>query len=76
MQVSANEDARCAIIGAAGSVFCSGHDLAELRNAQDTANQGPTAEAIFEKCSHVMQLIQVAHSSCVIAMNVFFKKVL
>jgi enoyl-CoA hydratase/carnithine racemase len=50
---AARADVRVVVLGAAGRIFCAGHDLEELR---DGAN-GPTREALFEQCSALMMAI-------------------
>jgi enoyl-CoA hydratase/carnithine racemase len=52
--------ARVIVLSAAGRVFCAGHDLGELQAA------GDGAEAVFARCSAVMQAI-VASPKPVIA---------
>ncbi|MFI4974044.1 MAG: enoyl-CoA hydratase [Caulobacterales bacterium] len=44
---------RVIVLGAAGKVFCAGHDLAELRGSEDPA----VHEALFSRCSALMQAI-------------------
>ena len=44
------------VLGAAGKVFCAGHDLGELQAA------GDAAEAVFARCSALMQAIVPAPS--------------
>ena len=41
---------RVIILGAAGKVFCAGHDLGELRATNDPA----VHEALFGRCSELM----------------------
>ena len=47
---AADPQARVIVLGAAGKIFCAGHDLAELRAAGDAAAR----QAIFEQCSRLM----------------------
>src|SRR5436309_1342005 len=48
-ETAADDDARAIVLGAAGPVFCSGHDLRELRGRQET-----DYERIFAACSELM----------------------
>jgi enoyl-CoA hydratase/carnithine racemase len=48
-----DERVRVIVLGAAGRIFCAGHDLDELR---DGAN-GPDREALFDQCSALMMAI-------------------
>jgi enoyl-CoA hydratase/carnithine racemase len=50
---AADERVRVIVLGAAGRIFCAGHDLDELR---DGAN-GPDREALFDQCSALMMAI-------------------
>jgi enoyl-CoA hydratase/carnithine racemase len=52
-RIAADRSARVVVLGAAGPVFCSGHDLGEMRGR-------PKAdyETLFARCSRVMQLIR------------------
>lgn len=50
-ELAADPAVRVIVLGAAGRVFCAGHDLAELKVA------GDGAEAIFAHCSALMQRI-------------------
>jgi enoyl-CoA hydratase/carnithine racemase len=50
---AADERVRVIVLGAAGRIFCAGHDLEELR---DGAN-GPGREALFDQCSALMMAI-------------------
>ena len=52
-QAAADEGVRVIVLGAAGRIFCAGHDLEELR---DGAN-GPGREALFAQCSALMMAI-------------------
>jgi enoyl-CoA hydratase/carnithine racemase len=47
---AAEEAVRVIVLGAAGKVFCAGHDLGEVRDAAGTA----AAEALFARCSRLM----------------------
>ncbi len=47
---AADREVRVIVLGAAGKVFCAGHDLAELRAAGD-------ARALFERCSSLMMAV-------------------
>jgi enoyl-CoA hydratase/carnithine racemase len=51
--VAADSSARVVVLGAAGPVFCSGHDLGEMvgRSAEEYA-------ALFARCSEVMQQLR------------------
>jgi enoyl-CoA hydratase/carnithine racemase len=44
---------RVVVIAGAGSAFCAGHDLKEMRSRYDTAS----TQALFDQCSRVMQSI-------------------
>ena len=48
-----DERVRVIILGAAGKVFCAGHDLGELQGAAGTRE----AEALFTRCSALMMAI-------------------
>jgi len=50
-ELAADPAAHVIVLGAAGRVFCAGHDLAELQAANDGA------EALFARCSALMQAI-------------------
>jgi enoyl-CoA hydratase/carnithine racemase len=52
-QIAADRSARVVVVGAAGPVFCSGHDLSEMVGR-------PEAEyrTLFARCSQVMQQIR------------------
>ncbi|MGC3020489.1 enoyl-CoA hydratase [Brevibacterium sp. FAM 24630] len=52
-EVGRRTDVRAVIVGSAGHVFSSGHDLKEIRGADLEAQQ-----EIFDACSRLMQLIQ------------------
>jgi enoyl-CoA hydratase/carnithine racemase len=47
---AANARARVIVLGAAGRIFCAGHDLGELRASEDAAAHG----ALFALCSALM----------------------
>jgi enoyl-CoA hydratase/carnithine racemase len=49
----ANPEVRVVVLGAAGKIFCAGHDLGELQAAGDRA----TGRALFERCSRLMLAI-------------------
>jgi enoyl-CoA hydratase/carnithine racemase len=49
-RAEADEGVRVIVLGAAGKVFCAGHDLAELRASEDPALH----QALFEQCSALM----------------------
>lgn len=51
VEAEANPDVRAIVIGAAGRIFCAGHDLGELQAAADDAL------ALFERCSRLMLAI-------------------
>ena len=53
VRAAAQTDVRVIVLGAAGRIFCAGHDLEELR---DGAN-GPPPEALFEQCSALMMAV-------------------
>jgi len=59
-ELAADPAVRVIVLGAAGRVFCAGHDLGELQAA------GDGAEAVFARCSALMQAI-VASPKPVIA---------
>ena len=48
-----DERVRVIVLGAAGRVFCAGHDLGELRASDDTAAH----QALFERCSALMMAV-------------------
>lgn len=50
---TAQSEARVVILGGAGSAFCAGHDLKEIR----TDPRRETYEALFAQCSRLMQTI-------------------
>ncbi|MEP6966922.1 MAG: enoyl-CoA hydratase-related protein, partial [Pseudomonadota bacterium] len=58
----ADETVRVIVLGAAGRVFCAGHDLKELRGSDDAAAH----EALFARCGALMMAI-VASPKPVIA---------
>jgi enoyl-CoA hydratase/carnithine racemase len=58
--LGADPAVRVIVLGAAGRVFCAGHDLAELQAANDAG------AALFARCSRLMQAI-VANPKPVIA---------
>lgn len=52
-KVAADRSARVVVLGAAGPVFCSGHDLGEMVGRQEADYQ-----TLFARCSKVMQQIR------------------
>ncbi|MGH7023548.1 MAG: enoyl-CoA hydratase [Caulobacteraceae bacterium] len=52
-RAGANEAVRVIVLGAAGRLFCAGHDLAELRATDDRLAH----LALFEQCSNLMLAI-------------------
>jgi enoyl-CoA hydratase/carnithine racemase len=46
-------DVRVIVLGAAGKIFCAGHDLGELRASDETADH----DALFDRCSALMMAI-------------------
>ena len=46
---------RCVVVAGRGRAFCAGHDLREMRGTPDLAYY----RALFDRCSRVMQAIQV-----------------
>ncbi len=50
---AADKDVRVVVLGAAGRIFCAGHDLEELRDGV----KGPRREALFAQCSTLMMAI-------------------
>ena len=54
VEVGADPAARVIVLGAAGKVFCAGHDLGELRDTNDPAAH----EALFARCSELMLAIR------------------
>jgi enoyl-CoA hydratase/carnithine racemase len=53
VELAADPDVRVIVLGAAGRIFCAGHDLEELRACPDAAAR----EAVFARCSAMMQAI-------------------
>jgi enoyl-CoA hydratase/carnithine racemase len=51
--LAADPAVRVIVLGAAGKVFCAGHDLAELRACENEA----AGEALFARCSALMMAI-------------------
>jgi enoyl-CoA hydratase/carnithine racemase len=47
-------DVRCVVLSSAGTAFCAGHDLREMRGRPDIAYY----RDLFQRCSAVMQAIQ------------------
>ena len=47
---AADPQVRVIVLGAAGKIFCAGHDLSELRAAGDAGAR----QAIFDRCSNLM----------------------
>jgi len=62
VEAVANEDVRVVVLGAAGRLFCAGHDLGELT----TEARNTRHDALFAQCSSLMQAI-VASRAPVIA---------
>jgi enoyl-CoA hydratase/carnithine racemase len=52
-ELAADPAVRVIVLGAAGKVFCAGHDLAELRASDDPV----VHEALFARCSRLMMTI-------------------
>lgn len=52
-QACDNGDVRVIVLGAAGKVFCAGHDLGELRASDEDADH----DDLFERCSSLMMAI-------------------
>jgi enoyl-CoA hydratase/carnithine racemase len=52
-EAAADERVRVIVLGAAGKVFCAGHDLAELNASDDPRRH----EALFERCSALMMAV-------------------
>lgn len=52
-QIAADRSARVVVLGAAGPVYCSGHDLSEMVGRSEADYQ-----ALFARCSRVMQQIR------------------
>lgn len=52
-RIAADRSARVVVLGAAGPVFCSGHDLGEMTGRSETEYQ-----TLFARCSRVMQQIR------------------
>ncbi|HSZ50307.1 MAG TPA: enoyl-CoA hydratase [Caulobacteraceae bacterium] len=53
-ELGADPAVRVIVLGAAGKVFCAGHDLGELRGTNDPAAH----EALFGRCSELMLAIR------------------
>lgn len=49
-EAAADTQVRVVVLGAAGRIFCAGHDLAELRASEDAAQH----EALFGLCASLM----------------------
>ncbi|MCY4260451.1 MAG: enoyl-CoA hydratase [Rhodobacteraceae bacterium] len=50
---------RCVVLGAAGSIFCAGHDLREMTEGRQAADGGKAYFAdIFARCARMMMTIQ------------------
>lgn len=52
-RIAADKSARVVVLGSAGSVFCSGHDLGEMTGRSEADYQ-----TLFARCSRVMQQIR------------------
>lgn len=50
---SDDPDVRVIVLAANGRIFCAGHDLAELRTSEDSAEH----RALFDQCSRLMMAI-------------------
>jgi enoyl-CoA hydratase/carnithine racemase len=55
-QAAADARVRVIVLGAAGRIFCAGHDLGELRASEDRASHA----ALFAQCSALMLAIGAA----------------
>ena len=53
-RIAADRSARVVVLGAAGPVFCSGHDLGEMIGRSEADYQ-----SLFARCSRVMQQIRL-----------------
>jgi enoyl-CoA hydratase/carnithine racemase len=56
-ETAANEDVRVIVLGAAGRIFCAGHDLGEL--VGEAAN---APDALFEACAKLMMAISASRA--------------
>ena len=62
-----NKSIRVIVLEASGTVFCAGHNLKEMKEAQINPKEGKLfLKALFDSCSSLMQLI-VNHPKPVIA---------
>ena len=52
--LAGDSNVRCVVIAGAGSAFCAGHDLAEMRAARSL----PYYQSLFARCSRLMQSIR------------------
>ncbi|MFI4934369.1 MAG: enoyl-CoA hydratase [Caulobacterales bacterium] len=57
-EAAADERVKVIVLGAAGKIFCAGHDLAELRASNDAAVNA----TLFERCSAVMLAIDACRA--------------
>ena len=57
-EAAANDAVRVIVLGAAGRIFCAGHDLAELQALPDEAAR----RALFDRCSALMLAIAVCRA--------------
>ena len=62
-----NSDVRAIVIASSGKIFCSGHDLKEMKSHKSDPDNGRVFfEELFRRCSQLMQAI-VDHPKPVIA---------
>ena len=64
-ELGADRAVRVIVLGAAGKVFCAGHDLGELRATNDPAAH----EALFGRCSELMLTIRACPKPVIAALN-------
>ncbi|HRE14328.1 MAG TPA: enoyl-CoA hydratase [Usitatibacteraceae bacterium] len=62
--IAADPSVRVVIVTGAGSAFCAGHDLKEMRSLP-----GPEVEALFEACSRAMQRLVALPQPVIAAVN-------
>ena len=66
-EAAEDKSTKAVILGASGSVFCSGHDLKEMTARRNDPDRGlEFYRELFAQCSHLMQAI-VRHPAPVIA---------